>query len=240
MARTTIVNDSTAPLLDRLHQTNPFDGFPLENWPADMQGWGSKHRLMSKMVQELRPSLIVEVGSWKGGSAIFMADEARRIGLSTTILCIDTWLGSPGIYLRRDHTYESLNLRNGYPQLYFQFLANVLHTGHQDTIVPLPQTSDNAIDILRNLGLAPEFIYIDAAHEYEPVKKDIANYFPILAEGGVMVGDDFNRRRWPGVVQAVEEYATENALSLHVDSPKFALAHRELGSLGLEQKQSQS
>jgi predicted O-methyltransferase YrrM len=222
-------------ILERVHRTNPFEGFPLDEWPPDMQGWGSKHRVIGQLIREVQPELIVEVGSWKGGSAIHMADEIKSLGLSTPIICVDTWLGSPGIYRRRDHTYDSLQLKNGYPQLYFQFMANVLHSGHQDIIVPLPQTSDNAIQILRDLRLRPQLIYIDAAHEYDPVKKDLSNYFPILADGGVMVGDDF-RKSWPGVVKAVEEYTTENDLNLHIDSPKFVLARRELESLGLQSR----
>lgn len=227
------VQEATEGLLERLHRRNPYAGFPLDRWPQDLQGWGSQHRLINLMIEQVRPRLIVEVGSWKGGSAVHMADEARRLGLDTTILCIDTWLGSPGIYLRRDHTYDSLNFRHGYPRLYFQFIANVLHGGHQETIVPLAQTSDNAIEILRGLGVRPSLVYLDAAHEYEPVKKDISNYFSILADDGVMIGDDFNRRRWPGVVKAVEEYAAENALELFVDSPKFLLGRRDLAQLEL-------
>ena len=36
-------------------------------------------------------------------------------------------------------------LLHGYPQLYFQFLANVLHTGMDDVIVPLPQYRSSAV-----------------------------------------------------------------------------------------------
>jgi hypothetical protein len=38
--------------------------------------------------------------------------------------------------------------KNGRPLLYEQFLTNVVRTGMQDFIVPLPQSSEHAVIIL--------------------------------------------------------------------------------------------
>ena len=55
---------------------------------------GSDHSVFRRALSEIRPSLIVEVGSWKGASAIHMADLARELDLAAEIVCIDTWLGN--------------------------------------------------------------------------------------------------------------------------------------------------
>jgi hypothetical protein len=50
-----------------------------------------------------------------------------------------------------------------------------------------------------------DLIYIDASHEYGPVKDDIAAFWPLLNDNGIMLGDDYSPS-WKGVVQAVNEF----------------------------------
>jgi predicted O-methyltransferase YrrM len=64
--------------------------------------------------------------------------------------------------------------------------------------LPMPMPSSMACKIVEPAQL----IYIDGSHEYEDVKADCRNYWPLLQEGGVMFGDDFD---WPTVAQAVRE-----------------------------------
>jgi len=49
-----------------------------------------------------------------------------------------------------------------------------------------------------------DIIYIDASHEYLPVREDIISWWPKLKNGGFMCGDDYVNG-WPGVIQAVNE-----------------------------------
>ena len=93
-------------------------------------------------------------------------------------------------------------------------------TGHAERVVPLPQTSDNAAVILRKLRLRPDLIHIDAAHEYEPVRRDLENYWALLRPGGILIGDDYP---WPGVKRAADEFAAAQGLPLEVSDPKWVL-----------------
>ena len=45
---------------------------------------------------------------------------------------------------------------------------------------------------------------MDAAHDYESVKKDIETWLPKMKEGSIMTGDDYNSS-WTGVIRAVDE-----------------------------------
>ena len=55
-------------------------------------------------------------------------------------------------------------------------------------------------------NIKADLIYIDASHDYEDVRVDLEAYWPLLNEGGVIFGDDYNEHQWPGVVEAVNEF----------------------------------
>ena len=190
-------------LMRLIHEVSPYEAFDYTAYPVDLDPAGP-HPTFQMMIEAVRPSLIIEVGTWRGNSAIYMAEHAKSLGLDTTIICVDTWLG--GI----EHGFgtplnQYLLRKHGYPQLYFQFLANVMHRGHQDTIIPFPATSTIAARWFRYYGLKADLIYIDASHEYEDVKADLENYAECLSPRGYMFGDDY--LTWPGVTQAVDEFA---------------------------------
>ena len=172
--------------------------------PLDITGWNGTSAVFSRLIEETKPEVIIEVGTWKGQSAITIAKACKALGLNTKIYCIDTWLGATEFWTFLRNTPErDLLLKNGYPQIYYQFLSNVVHSEVQDHIVPIPNTSDNGCRILDYHGIKADLIYIDASHEYEDVKRDIIQYQRLLKLNGIMFGDDWSD--WKGVREAVDD-----------------------------------
>lgn len=195
-------------LLSKFYETSPYEGLDAAQYPADLQGWGSDDPIFRDVIAATRPSLIIEVGTWKGASAIHMAQITKELGLDTKIICVDTWLGSPEHFLAQQPGWrESLLLKNGFPHLYYTFLSNVLRAGFADRIIPLANTSDNAAVILDAMGLKADLVYIDAAHEEEPAYRDFRNYWKLLSDHGVLLGDDYIS--WEGVTKAANRFAVE-------------------------------
>jgi predicted O-methyltransferase YrrM len=212
---------AAARLMEAVHGGDIYAGFsPIR--ALDLQGWNGTHPVLMRAVEEVKPSLAFDIGVWKGQSVASLSEAMRRVRPDSALLAIDTFLGSPGHWdrTRADRIVESLGLVHGWPSLYWQFLSNMVLSGHAERVVPLPQTSDNAAVILAQLRLRPELIHIDAAHEYEPVKRDIENYWALLRAGGIMIGDDYP---WPGVKKAADEFAAAKGLPLEVDGPKWVL-----------------
>lgn len=173
----------------------------LELLPENLQGWNSENPIFGNLIKILRPKTIIEVGTWKGASAIHMAKQCKELGLKTVIYCVDTWLGSTEFWASMADTPErDLMLKNGYPQIYYQFLSNVVHQGLQDYLIPVPNTSANAARVLEHQGITAELIYLDASHEYDDVLTDIGAYCGLCT--GLMFGDDYG---WAGVGKAVRE-----------------------------------
>jgi methyltransferase family protein len=219
-------SDSSPPDLMRLlHKVNPYEAFDFRSYAFDASGWGGDSPAFRTLILELKPRLIIEVGSWKGHSALQMAAVTCEAGLQTQILCVDTWLGALEFWTEQDdpERYLSLGLRHGYPTVYYQFLANVCHKSFQDRIVPFPQTSSIAALWLRYYGITPELVYIDASHEEEDVYSDLCNYWPLVSENGVLFGDDY---AWDGVRIAVNRFAQEERRGLEFVADKWLLRKR--------------
>ena len=66
------------------------------------------------------------------------------------------------------------------------------------TLVCGDSTSERVINIVKALG-GYDFIFIDANHAYEYVKKDFFNYKQFLNEGGVIGLHDVDCPDWPGI-----------------------------------------
>lgn len=59
-----------------------------------------------------------------------------------------------------------------------------------------------------------DFVFIDADHSYEAVKKDIPNWKKTVRKGGIVSGHDYSPRH-RGVCQAVDEFCAEHGYSLN-------------------------
>jgi hypothetical protein len=71
-----------------------------------------------------------------------------------------------------------------------------------------------------------DWVYIDASHDYEDVKRDLHGFLPKVKPGGWIAGDDYGRRgAWNNGVQvAVDEFAARgHALLVKVRRHQFLL-----------------
>ncbi|HSE79178.1 MAG TPA: class I SAM-dependent methyltransferase [Alphaproteobacteria bacterium] len=211
-----------------LHPVDPYRDFDHEVSALDLQGWSSNHPIFAQVIAKTRPTLIIEVGTWKGASAIHMARTAKDEGLRDfEIVCIDTWLGSSEHWLKRDdpNFFASLRLEHGHPSLYRQFLANVIKSGHADVITPLPLASGAAFEVLHAHRVQADLIYLDAGHGYADVRDDIGRYWRLLRPGGIMMGDDYVAA-WPGVIRAVAEFSERIDQPIRASGPKWLFQKR--------------
>lgn len=60
-------------------------------------------------------------------------------------------------------------------------------------------------DAAASMDEAFDFIFLDAMHDYENVKADIAAWWPKLNRGGIMAFHDYGHGDFPGVKHAVDE-----------------------------------
>lgn len=129
---------------------------------------------------------MIEIGSYAGESTEIFANHFKNI------IAIDPFIND---YDKNDLTCQYMELN----KVYDVFIELI---NKHSNITHIKKTSDEAILELKNTQV--DFIYIDGLHTYEQVKKDIANYLPLIKKGGFIAGHDYHPV-WQGVKDAIHE-----------------------------------
>lgn len=136
-------------------------------------------------------SHFVEVGTWKGMSACYMAVEIINSNKNIRFDCVDTWEYVETSKEIDEHQFENL---------YEIFLENIKPIKHIINIVK--SISWEGASLYSNESL--DFVFIDAAHDYESVLKDLNAWYPKVKNGGIFAGHDYHYDC--GVFPAVNEF----------------------------------
>jgi hypothetical protein len=198
----------------------PYEDFPgreeaalLE--PEHIKGWGSETTVFRRLIEEVRPRVIFELGSFLGASATHMGAIARDLNLETNIFCVDDFRGWPGF---RKGDLESIKQKHGNVMLMSQFMQNVAHRNLTETILPVPFGTVSALSAFCKWGIYADLIEVDASHDFHSAWADINMAFRVLRPGGVMFGHDYKTvadKR--GVKRAVDLFARMNDLRVEPD-----------------------
>ena len=149
----------------------------------------------------------VEIGVYRGEHAESML---KHLDIKKLYL-IDPYKEYGEVTTDNDYTYEKIN--NAKSQA-----INRLKKFKEKTKWIFKKSENSIKDIKEKL----DFVYIDGAHDYENVKKDIENYWELIKIGGVIGGDDFfngyaeAKISHTGLINAVLEFTTKYKLQLYV------------------------
>lgn len=136
----------------------------LEMSPIQVKGEISE---LLRILEKIKPNIIVEIGTWKGGSFFLFSRVASK---NAMLISIDM-PNSPG----KISLIRAFQL----PEQKFYFIRSDSHE---------VETWNNLNDILK--GRKIDFLFIDADHSYEAVKKDFEIYSPLVKEGGIIAFHD--------------------------------------------------
>lgn len=152
----------------------------IKNIVSPMDGWLSFHEgsfLYDTAQAHASRGAVVEIGSWKGKSTIWLANGVRD-GKGDAVYAIDPHTGAPEhheIFKTKDiWTFE-------------EFKKNIKTAGVEKFVHAIVDRSENAA---RDWKKPVAFLWIDGAHAYEAAKLDFDSWFPHLIEGGVIAYHD--------------------------------------------------
>jgi predicted O-methyltransferase YrrM len=172
----------------------------IEVSPRDSQA-------LRDLIGVVRPAFIVEFGSWEGRSATAFLLEARRLGLQSKIVCVDTWLGSSEHWQNRwpnsEWSFERLKVKNGEPRVLETFWQTIRDHGLTEKVSIVRAPTTFAAPFLKQEGILPELVYLDADHSFVAVLEDLRLARSVVRDGGVIAGDDFS---WQSVRLALARF----------------------------------
>ena len=101
----------------------------------------------------------------------------------------------------------------------------MVQLGVQNYVIPFPAPSQLVGQYFQRKGHRlpkPDLVHLDASHEYEDVRRDVEQWWPLLSPTGVLLGDDY-LGYWVGVKRAVDEFVGARNLTLHTFRHKWYL-----------------
>ena len=138
----------------------------------------------------------VEVGCFRGKSLACVSDIILKSDLR--VLAVDPFdivdnpeYVEPGVETRKTGMYED-------------FVSTMDLCGIQNQV--FVETGLSEI-VAYNIHDEFDLVFVDGNHDYEPVKADIDAWGPLIKEGGILCGHDWDEKgaSWPGVHKAVVE-----------------------------------
>jgi predicted O-methyltransferase YrrM len=146
----------------------------IEGWLSDAQG----RALLAAAAATTGRGAIVEIGSWKGRSTVWLAEGARLAG--QRVHAIDRHTQS-----REDPSANTLA----------DFLENINRAGVADVVEPLVMASAEAAAVVRG---PVELLFIDGDHSFDGVRRDAEIWLPRVVEGGVVMFHDVASASYEG------------------------------------------
>jgi predicted O-methyltransferase YrrM len=146
----------------------------VEGWMTDAQA-----RRLWEAAARLRPGAqVVEIGSYRGRSAVILARAARE---GVSVVAIDPHAGNDR------GPMEFIGTSEEGEQDHHQFHETLRRAGVDDRVRHVRLPSSEALD---QISGPIDLLYVDGAHRYRPARDDIVNWGDRVAPGGLMLIHD--------------------------------------------------
>ena len=146
----------------------------VEGWLSEAQA----RRLYGAAETLIPPARIVEIGSYRGRSAIVFATAAPE---ETELVAIDPHAGNDRGPQQIHGTVDEGESDHS------AFLANLERAGAAERVTHVRLPSQEALGAVEG---AVDLLYVDGAHRYRPARDDIVRWGARVAPGGTMLIHD--------------------------------------------------
>jgi cephalosporin hydroxylase len=156
----------------------------VQTYKSPMDMWNYQEILVS-----LQPSVVIEFGTWHGGSALFFSSVMRQIGRPYVVVSVDITASRISEKTKSDPNIRLLTMSSASSE------------------------ARESIKTLRHDYPGPAFAILDSDHSKQHVLAEMTIMRDILATGDYLVVEDSNinghpvqKSSGPGPYEAIEEY----------------------------------
>lgn len=138
--------------------------------------------------------MFLEIGSFLGESIELFGNILNNSEIDFTIISIDPYTKYNS---EKDEQVAEMysEINESIENNYLYFLNNISLTPWRENFIHIRQPSENGLNMLKNLNLEFDFIYIDGNHQYKYIKSDYELSKLIIKNSskykGIICGDDF-------------------------------------------------
>ena len=160
-----------------------------------------EYKTRGHVYKEIVPGrVVVEIGVFKG-------DNAKQIltHKPSFLYLVDPWLGIAASGDEDGQHRTTVNLDIEYKRLKRELYGE-----------PVELLRGKSPDILAQIAIQPDFVYIDGDHTKPAVYADLTAAYNLLGRrrGTIIGGHDYSKRT-PGVIEAVDQFCQHNSLQIH-------------------------
>ena len=156
----------------------------VQTYKSPMDMWNYQEILFS-----LKPSVVIEFGTWQGGSALFFSSVMQQIGRPYVVVSVDITASRISEKTKSDPNIRLLTMSSAAPEI------------------------RQTLQALRNDYPGPVFAILDSDHSKQHVLAEMMNLRDMLVTGDYLVVEDSNinghpvaKSFGPGPYEAIEEY----------------------------------
>jgi cephalosporin hydroxylase len=156
----------------------------VQTYKSPMDMWNYQEILVS-----LQPSVVIEFGTWHGGSALFFSSVMQQIGRPYVVVSVDITASRISKKTKSDPNIHLLTVSSASPEV------------------------GQSVRTLRQKFPGPAFAILDSDHSKQHVLAEMMNLRDILVAGDYLVVEDSNinghpvaKSFGPGPYEAIQEY----------------------------------
>lgn len=162
-------------MTDWLFHQPKFDYQPFLTERSDTYGWLGHTYLAYDLIANIKPTVVVELGTHWGVSFFSFCQAAKDVSLKTELTAVDTWKGEDQAGFYSETVYKTVHeiTQKYFPQVKIKLLRKTFDEA-------LAKFEDGSVDLL----------HIDGLHTYEAVKHDFDSWLPKLSNTAVVLFHD--------------------------------------------------